>query len=117
LSLNTIGDWLWGKPGVPQQLNKLSVVKCKGANPKWQPKKDQQSESKDSGNKKDSTCCGCQAGKQVKERKEKVQEKCQQNQHSHLASMTVKATPFTPAFTTIMGSGSIILPAVNKLLE
>jgi hypothetical protein len=48
-----------GKPGAPLQANKLSAVKRKGANPKWQPKNKQQSESKDSDDKKpDSARCG-----------------------------------------------------------
>jgi hypothetical protein len=109
-----------GKPGAPLQVNKLSVVKCKGANPKWQPKNKQQSESKDSNDKKDSARRGRRAGKQVKERKEKAQEK-RQNQHSHLASMAIEATPSAPAFTTITGSGTVIPPAqlaiINKPLK
>jgi hypothetical protein len=110
-----------GKPGAPLQANKLSAVKRKGANPKWQPKNKQQSESKDSDDKKpDSARRGRRAGKQVKERKEKAQEKRQQ-QHSHLASMAVEAGPSAPAFTTITGSGTVIPPAlpaiVNKPLE
>jgi hypothetical protein len=109
-----------GKPGAPQQANKFSAVKCKGANPKWQPKQNQQLENKTSDNKKtDSAHRGRRAGKQVKERKEKAQEKRQQ--HSHLASMAVEVTPSAPAFTTVTGSGSIIPPTqsaiVNKLLE
>jgi transposase InsO family protein len=110
-----------GKPRAPLQVNKLSAVKRKGANPKWQPKNKQQSELKDSDDKKpDSAHRGCRAGKQVKERKEKAQDK-RQNQHSHLASMAVEAGPSAPAFTTIMGSGTVILLAqlaiVNKPLK
>jgi hypothetical protein len=107
-----------GKPGAPQQANKLSMVKRKGANPKWQPKQNQQTEKSDD-KKTDSAHRGRRAGKQVKERKEKAQEKRQQ--HSHLASMAVEATPSAPAFTTVAGSGSIILPTqlaiINKPLE
>jgi hypothetical protein len=44
----------------------------------------------------------------VKKQKEKAQEKCQQNQHSHLASVAVEAVPTASAFTTITGSSSII---------
>jgi hypothetical protein len=107
-----------GKPGMPQQANKLSAVKCKGANPKWQPKQNQQSENKTSDDKKsDSACRRHRAGKQRKKRKEKAQEKHQQ-QHSHLASMAIEVTPFAPAFTAVTGSGLIIPPAiVNKPLE
>jgi hypothetical protein len=107
-----------GKPRVPHQANKLSMVKRKGANPKWQPKQTQQSENKTSDDKKtDSARHGRRAGKQVKERKEKAQEK-RQNQHSHLASMAIEATPSAPAFTTVTGSGSIILLAIiSKPLE
>jgi hypothetical protein len=109
-----------GKPGAPQQANKLSVVKHKGANPKWQPKQTQQLDKTSDDKKTDSTRCGRRAGKQVKERKEKAQEK-RQNQHSHLASMAIEATPSAPAFTTITGSGTVIPPAqpaiINKPLE
>jgi hypothetical protein len=108
-----------GKPGAPQQANKLSTVKHKGANPKWQPKQTQQSEKSDD-KKTDSAHHRRRAGKQVKERKEKAQEKCQQ-QHLHLASVAIKATPSAPAFTTVTGSGSIIPPTqsaiVNKQLK
>jgi hypothetical protein len=96
----------------PLQANKISAVKWKGANPKWQPQASgsgNQVEKPPNANKKGrrQTPCGKHAGKNVSK-----------NQHSHLASMAQAdlVAPNPVPVTTVTGSGKIIKPMLEQCL-
>jgi len=102
------------------QAQKLSNVKQKGTNPKWQPKNNnkqkgnqKQSSNKDNGDSKKRTH-GNHSGQQAKE-KQQVKEITSdaKHHHSHLAS-TVNL-PW--AFTTMNGHGTIIEPSLATIVE
>jgi len=100
-----------GQP-IKQTANKLSTVKRKGANPKWQPKQ-QASDKKDEEESSDKKPCAhsCRSGCEVK----KCQAK-QANDHEEdeAKSLQLASSAFmaTPAFTTITGHGAVI-PSVQ----
>jgi len=91
------------------KASKLSNVKHKGANPKWQPKKgnDYKEKQKESSaeprEQVQKKCCGNQSGKQQREKQAKEMN-ASSAQHSHLAS-SFEAPP--RSFTTINGRGTI----------
>jgi len=93
---------------VKQTASKLSAVKQKGANPKWQPKQ-QLSEKKndeESSDKKPHACGHC-SSKEVKKHQAKQADKYEEDEAKflQLASSTFMAAP---AFTTITSHGAVI---------
>jgi len=89
------------------KVSKLSNVKPKGANPKWQPRKDndkgkQRQSSAEPCEQVQKKCCGIRSGKQQREKQ--VKEMQASLAHSHLALSF--AAPPRP-FTTVNGRGTI----------
>jgi len=110
----------WVKAGQPikQTTSKLSAVKRKGANPKWQPKQ-QPSNKKDeeeSSDKKPHACGHC-SGKEVKKHQAKQANDYEEDEAEslQLASSAFMAAP--PAFVTITGCGTVIPPVQPKCLN
>jgi len=95
---------------VKQTVSKLSAVKQKGANPKWQPKQ-QSSEKKDDEESSEKKPCarGRRSGKEVKKHQAKQADdyKEDESESSQLASSAFMATP---AFTTITSHGAVVPP-------
>ena len=97
----------------PSQANKISAVKRKGANPKWQPQASgsgNQAEKTPNANHKGKgkTPCGKCTGKNIGKKP----------QHGHLASMAQAdlITSDPVSVTTITGSGKIINPTLEQHL-
>ena len=107
-----------GQP-VKQTVNKLFAVKWKDANPKWQPKQQQQlSDKKDNKEYEKKPCaCGHCSGHEVKKCQAKQANDYEEDntKASQLASSIFMATP--PAFTTVKGHGTIIPPVQPKCLN
>jgi len=97
-----------GKP-VKQTMNKLSAVKWKDANPKWQPKQQQWSDKKDDDESSEKEPCahGCRSGKELKKHQAKQANDYKEDEagSSQLASSAFMAAP---TFTTITGHGTVI---------
>jgi len=93
---------------VKQTASKLSTVKWKGANPKWQPKQ-QSSEKKDDEESSEKKPCawGRCSGKEVKKRQAKQADNYEEDEaeSSQLASSTFMATP---TFMTITGCRAVV---------
>jgi len=93
---------------VKQTVNKLSAVKRKGANPKWQPKQ-QSSNKKDDeeSSKKKPHARGHRSSKEVKKHQAKQADEYEEDEaeSSQLTSSTFMAAP---AFTTITGRRAVI---------
>ena len=91
-----------------QTVSKLSAVKRKGANPKWQPKQQlsKKKDNEESSDKKPHTY-GCCSGKEVKKHQAKQADKYEEDEaeSSQLASSTFMAAP---TFTTITGHRAVI---------
>jgi len=102
---------------VKQTASKLSAVKRKGANPKWQPKQ-QSSEKKDDEetSEKKPRAQGCCSGKEVKKHQAKQADDYKEDEAEslQLASSTFMATP---AFTTITGRRAVVPPAQPQCLN
>ena len=91
-------------------MNKLSAVKQKGANPKWQPKQQQQSSDKKDNeeSEKKPHAHGCHSSCEVK--------KCQAKQANYYGEDEAKSSQLTssafmaasPAFTTVTGHKTVI---------
>jgi len=97
-----------GQP-VKQTANKLSTIKQKGTNPKWQPKQ-QQSDKKDNEESERKPCAhGCHSGKEVK----KCQAKQADNYEDEAKSSQLTSSAFmaAPTFITITGHRAVIPPA------
>jgi len=106
-----------GQP-IKQTASKLSTVKWKGTNPKWQPKQ-QQSDKKDDEESEKKPCAHrCRSGHEVKKHQAKQAndyEEDKEAESSQLASSAFMATPL--AFMTITGCGTVIPPAQPKHLN
>jgi hypothetical protein len=96
----------------PLQANKISAVKRKGANPKWQP------QASGSGNQAERPPNADKKGKRQTPRGKRAGKNVSKNQHSHLASMAhVDLVAPNPApITTVTGSGKIIKPMLEQCL-
>ena len=109
----------WVKAGQPvkQTANKLSAVKRKGTNTKWQPKQ-QASDKKDEEESSDkkphahSHWSGCKVKKHQAKQADNYEE--DEAESSQLASSTFMATP---AFTTVTGRRAVIPPAQPQYLD
>ena len=99
-----------GQP-IKQTASKLSAVKQKGANPKWQPKQ-QPSDKKDKEESSDKKphAHGCHSGQEVKKHQAKQADGYEEDEakSSQLTSTAFMAAP--PAFMTITGCGAVIPP-------
>jgi len=106
-----------GQP-VKQTVSKLSAVKQKGANPKWQPKQ-QQSDKKDEEESEKKPCAHRHhSGHEVKKHQAKQANNYKEDEEaesSQLASSTFMAAPL--AFTTITGCRAVIPPVQCKHLN
>jgi len=93
---------------VKQTASKLSAVKRKGANPKWQPKQ-QLSDKKDDdeSSEKKPRAQGCHSGKEVKKCQAKQADEYEEDEAEslQLASSTFMAAP---TFTTVTGCRAVI---------
>jgi len=102
---------------VKQTASKLSAVKQKGANPKWQLKQ-QSSDKKDDeeSSEKKPRAHGCCSSKEVKKHQAKQADKYKEDEarSSQLASSAFMATP---AFTTITGCRAILPLAQQQCLN
>jgi len=98
-------------------MSKLSAIKRKGANPKWQPKQ-QLSEKKDDeeSSEKKPHAHGHHSGKEVKKHQAKQADEYEEDEaeSSQLTSSTFMAAP---AFTTITGCGAILPPVQPQCLN
>jgi len=105
-----------GQP-IKQTASKLSAVKWKGANPKWQPKQ-QQSDKKDKeeSEKKPHTC-GCCSGYKVKKCQAKQANDYEEDEEAESSQLASSAFMATPAFTTVTGHRAVIPPAQLKCLS
>jgi len=109
----------WLKVGQPvkQTVSKLSAVKQKGTNPKWQPKK-QLSDKKDDEESSEKKPCahGCHSGKEVKKHQAKQADEHKEDEAEslQLASSTFMAAL---AFMTVTGCGAILPPAQPQHLN
>jgi len=104
-----------GQP-IKQTASKLSTVKQKGTNPKWQLKQQQQSNKKDEekSEKKPHACRHC-SGHEVKKHQAKQANNYEEDEEaksSQLASSTFLAT-----FMTITGHKAVIPPVQPKHLN
>ena len=106
-----------GQP-VKQTVSKLSAVKWKGTNPKWQPKQQQQpSDKKDKEeSEKKPHACGCCSGHEVKKHQAKQADDYEEDEaeSSQLASSTFLAAP---TFMTVTGHRAVIPLAQPKCLN
>jgi len=97
-----------GQP-IKQTINKLSTVKWKGANPKWQPKQ-QPSDKKDDkeSSEKKPHACGCCSSQEVKKCQAKQADDYEEDdaKTSQLASSTFMAASLI--FTTVTCHRAII---------
>jgi len=102
---------------VKQTASKLSAVKRKGANPKWQPKQ-QSSEKKDDEESSEKKPCarGCHSSKEVKKCQAKQADEYKEDEaeSSQLASSAFMATP---TFMTITGCRAVIPLAQPQCLN
>jgi len=102
---------------VKQTVSKLSAVKQKGANPKWQPKQ-QSSDKKDDEESSEKKPCtqGHHSGKETKKHQAKQADKYEEDEakSSQLASSTFMATL---AFMTITGRRAIFPPVQPQHLN
>jgi len=102
---------------VKQTTSKLSAVKWKGANPKWQPK-EQSSNKKDDeeSSEKKPHARGHQSGKEVKKRQAKQANDYEEDEAESL-QLASSAFMAAPAFTTITGRGAVIPLAQPQCLN
>jgi len=102
---------------VKQTVSKLSAVKWKGTNPKWQPKQ-QSSEKKDNEESSEKKPCtqGCRSRKEVKKHQAKQADEYEEDEaeSSQLASSAFMAAP---TFMTITGCGAVIPLAQPQCLN
>ena len=104
--------------GNPRQpvINKISTVKHKGANPRWQP----QSQGDNKGEGQSSPCPNSNNDKGKGKPHGKRAGKAVKAKHAHLASITsgsghqILNSSHAPVFTTITGSSTIIRPMLEK---
>jgi len=102
---------------VKQTVNKLSAVKRKGANPKWQPKQ-QLSEKKDDEEFSEKKPCawGCRSGKEVKKRQAKQADKYEEDEAESL-QLASSAFMAAPTFMTVTGHRAVIPPVQPQHLN
>jgi len=102
---------------VKQTTSKLSAVKQKGTNPKWQPKQllSNKKDDEESSEKKP-RAWGRHSGKEVKNRQAKQADEYEEDEaeSSQLASSTFMAAP---TFMTITGCGAVIPLAQPQCLN
>jgi len=109
----------WVKVGKPvkQTTNKLSAVKWKGTNPKWQPKQ-QVSNKKDEeeSSEKKPHAHSCHSSKEVKKCQAKQADDYEEDEaeSSQLTSSTFMAVS---AFMTVTGCRAVIPPAQPQCLN
>jgi len=104
-----------GQP-IKQTTSKLSTVKWKGANPKWQPKQ-QPSDKKDKEESEKKPCArGCHSGCKVKKHQARQADNYKEDEakSSQLTSSTFMAAP---TFTTVTGHRAGIPLAQPKCLN
>jgi len=110
-------SWLKAGQPVKQTVSKLSTVKQKGANPRWQLKQ-QSSDKKDDeeSSEKRHYACGCHSGKEVKKHQTKQANDYKEDEaeSSQLTNSTFMAAL---AFTTITGHGAVIPLAQSQHLN
>ena len=105
-----------GQP-INQTASKLSAVKWKGTNPKWQPKQ-QQSDKKDDEESEKKPCAhGCHSGCKVKKCQAKQADNYKEDEEAESSQLASSAFLATPAFTTITGCGAVIPLAQPKCLN
>jgi len=107
-----------GKP-TKQTASKLSTVKWKGANPKWQPKQQQQLSDKkdDEKSEKKPHAHGHHSSQEVKKHQAKQANNYEEDEAEslQLTSSTFMAAP--SAFMTVTGHGTVIPPVRPKHLN
>ena len=105
-----------GQP-VKQTVSKLSTVKWKGTNPKWQLKQQSSDKEDDEESEKKRRAHGHCSGKEVKKHQAKQADDYEEDEakSSQLTSSAFMATP--PAFTTITGHGTVIPPVQTQHLN
>jgi len=104
-----------GQP-VEQTASKLSTVKWKGTNPKWQPKQQQSNKKDDEESEKKPCAHGHRSSHKVKKHQAKQANdyEDEEAESSQLASSTFLATP---AFMTVTGHGAVIPLAQPQCLN
>jgi len=102
---------------VKQTTSKLSTVKRKGTNPKWQPKQ-QSSEKKDDeeSSEKKPRARGRHSGKEVKKHQAKQADNYEEDEAESL-QLTSSAFMAAPAFMTVTGHGAVIPLAQPQCLN
>jgi len=102
---------------VKQTVSKLSAVKQKGTNPKWQPKQ-QSSEKKDDeeSSEKKPHARGCRSSKEVKKHQAKQANKYEEDEAKSL-QLTSSAFMAAPTFTTVTGHRAVIPLAQSQHLN
>jgi len=102
---------------VKQTMSKLSAVKQKGANPKWQPKQ-QLSKKKDDEESSDKKprAHGCCSSKEVKKCQAKQADKYKEDE-AKSSQLTSSAFMAAPTFMTITGCGAVIPPVQPQHLN
>jgi len=96
-----------GQP-IKQTASKLSAVKQKGTNPKWQSKQ-QPSNKKDKEESSEKKPCahGCHSGKEVKKHQAKQANDYEEDE-AKSSQLTSSAFMATPAFMTVTGCRAVI---------
>jgi len=93
---------------VKQTTSKLSTVKWKGANPKWQPKQQSYDKKDDEeSSEKKPRAWGHRSGKEVKKHQAKQADEYKEDE-ARSSQLTSSAFMAAPTFTTITGHGAVI---------
>jgi len=96
-----------GKP-IKQTASKLSAVKWKGANPKWQSKQ-QQSDKKDDEESEKKPCAhGCCNGCEVKKCQAKQANDYKEDEEAESSQLSSSTFMAAPPFITITGCRAVI---------
>jgi len=106
-----------GQP-IKQTTSKLSAVKQKGTNPKWQPKQQQLSDKKDDegSSEKKPHARGCHSRKEVKKRQAKQADDYEEDE-AESSQLTSSAFMAAPTFMTITSCRAVIPPAQPQCLN